>query len=412
MVRSSKFLPWFMWGLTACFYFYQFLLRVATANLREPLALEFNLTASDFGIFAAFWLVSYASLQIPVGLALDRWGVRRVFIISALGCSLGAFLMAMTDSFAVLCVSRLIIGASSAASFIGTVKVASEWFDHKLLPILVGVISGIGVLGASFAGVPMILIQHSFGWRNFFLMIAMIGVALAGVFALFLRNKQVDSDGSEDSILQSVRKILLEPQVWRLGLVGFVLYTPVSVIADLWGPSFISAVYKYSHMEAAFASSFIFYGNAFGSFLAGWVFSKFSSNRLFFSSFILVGMLTLLAIVWGNLENFIALVSMLFLLGAVVGAENMVFPLAGRYVERKHQGLAASVVNFIVMIGPILLQPAIGFVMDAVWDGGVSNGIKVYSGVNYKYGLSLVLVALLLSFWLSRGLKGYPKGNI
>lgn len=405
MKTSSKFFPWFMWGLAACFYFYQFLLRVATANLRQPLALEFNLSAGDFGLFAAFWLVSYAALQIPIGLALDRWGVKRIFALSALGCSAGTFLMGSTETFSALCFARLLIGASSAAAFVGTVKVASDWFKESMIPILVGVISGIGVLGASFAGAPLVVLQGIIGWRSLFFMLSAIGGVLAVVFLLFLQNKPVPVNANKSSVYVTLKKILMEPQVLLLGGIGFLLYTPISVMADLWGPSFIEVVYGHTRLESAIASSFIFYGNAMGSFISGWVFSLFSTSRKFFITFISVGVVLLFLIVWCEIPNFIILCGALFFLGAIVGAENMVFPLAGRHVDPQYRGLSASVVNFIVMIGPVFLQPAIGFFMDAFWEGSIANGVKVYSAENYQHAFSILLAILALGVCLSTKVK-------
>ncbi|MDP3935708.1 MAG: MFS transporter, partial [Alphaproteobacteria bacterium] len=152
MLAHSKLTPWLMWFLAVFFYFYQFIIRVATGNMREPLTLEFNLTAGEYGMFASYWLVSYALLQIPIGIALDKWGVRKVFTVSAFLCGVGTLITAQTESYAWLCFARLLIGAGSAPAFIGTFKISSEWFKPSLLPILVGVISGIGVLGASLAG--------------------------------------------------------------------------------------------------------------------------------------------------------------------------------------------------------------------------------------------------------------------
>lgn len=406
MSEHSKFMPWRMWILAVSFYFYQFIIRVATGNMREPLTLEFNLNAGDYGLFASYWLVSYALLQIPVGIALDRWGVRRLFTLSALICGIGTFLMASTENFNVLCFARFLIGAGSTAGFIGTFKVSSEWFSDKMLPILVGIISGIGVLGASLAGAPMVILQASIGWRPVFYILSGAAFSLSVAYSIFLKDKQLAYNLNFKEIYKQLLALISQPQIWLLGVVGFLMYTPVSVLADLWGPSFISTAYNYSRVDAAFASSFIYYGNASIAFLIGWLFFKFSSARLFFSFFTALAVICMTALIWVELPSYWAVCLVLYLLGCMVGAENLVFPISDKYAAPGYQGLSASVINFLVMVGAIVLQPGIGIIMDLLWDGAMENGVPVYSISQYRWGLSALIGSLVLGLILSLGVKG------
>lgn len=406
MPAHSNLTPWTMWILSVFFYFYQSVIRVATSNMQEPLTLEFNLTASQYGMFASYWLISYALLQIPIGIALDKWGVRKVFTVSAFLCGIGTLIMAQTESFNWLCFSRLLIGAGSATAFIGTIKVSSEWFKPALLPILVGVISGVGVLGASLAGAPIVILQEYIGWRTVFYVLSITAFALSLLYSLVLRDQKLPASLSLHEVKKQLLQVITEPQVWLLGTIGFLLYTPVSVLADLWGPSFMRSVYGYDKVDSAVATSFIFYGNAIGSFLAGWVFLKFTTNRSFFVGCLALAAAIMSIIVWLDLSNFWLLSSALFFLGCMVGGENLAFPLGARYAAPGCQGLSASVINFLVMVGAIALQPGIGIIMDVLWDGAMDNGSPVYSILQYRWGLSALIVSLLLGLILSFGIKG------
>lgn len=398
-----------MWILALVFYFYQFIIRVATGNIRDPLTIEFNLTASEFGLFASYWLVSYALLQIPAGIALDKWGVKKVFVGSALLCGAGALLMAQANSFSILCISRLLIGAGSASAFVGTIKISSEWFNPNMLPILVGVVSAGGVMGASLAGAPMVVLQSYIGWRTIFLSLSIIAFGLAILYSFLLRDKKLEQTITFQEIKKQLVSIIIEPQMWLLGTIGFLLYTPVSVLADLWGPSFMKVVYSCDSITSALATSFIFYGNAIGSFFAGWVFLRFATNKQYFTFFMAIAAVLMFCIVWLNISNFLVLCLVLLGLGCLVGAENLVFPLGARYAAKGYQGLSASVINFLVMVGAIILQPGIGLIMDLMWDGAIENGVPAYSALLYRYGLSTLIGSLFLGFLLSFGVKGKTK---
>lgn len=409
MSTHSKFTPWIMWFLAAFFYFYQFIIRVATGNMREPLTIEFNLTASEYGLFASYWLISYAFLQIPIGIALDKWGVKKVFSVSAFLCGVGTLIMAHTESFTFLCFARLLIGAGSAAAFVGTFKISSEWFTPRMLPILVGVISGVGVLGASFAGAPLVILQEQIGWRAVFYLLSITAFMLSFLYIFFLKDKKLSAHIHLKDIYKQVVHIITEPQIWVLGTIGFLLYTPVSVLADLWGPSFLRAVYGYSNIDAAISTSFIFYGNAVGSFCIGWIFLRFSTNKQFFTFFTFLAGLFISIIVWADLSNFSILCACLFGLGCMVGAENLVFPIGARYAAAGYEGLSASVINFLVMVGAIILQPGIGVVMDFLWEGNMFDGLPTYSPAEYRWGLSALIGSLAIGLSLTFAVKGKTK---
>jgi nitrate/nitrite transporter NarK len=52
--------------------------RSLVAVIGPLLALEFGLTAAELGLLAACFFASYAMAQLPIGLALDLKGPRRV----------------------------------------------------------------------------------------------------------------------------------------------------------------------------------------------------------------------------------------------------------------------------------------------------------------------------------------------
>ena len=78
------------------FRFYGWILRVAPGVMVDQLMREFSVGAAIVGNLAAVYLYAYALTQIPVGMALDRWGPRRVLTVAALltaaGCALFALL--------------------------------------------------------------------------------------------------------------------------------------------------------------------------------------------------------------------------------------------------------------------------------------------------------------------------------
>jgi len=63
-------------------------------------------------------------------------------------------------------------------------------------------------------------------------------------------------------------------------------------------------------------------------------------------------------------------------------------------------GTASGVVNMGVMMGPMLLQPAVGWMLDRSWDGETSAGVRIYSLEAYQSGFGLMLAWLALAMVL------------
>jgi len=93
----------------------------------------------------------------------------------------------------------------------------------------------------------------------------------------------------------------------------------------------------------------------------------------------------------------------------MVGAENLVFPIGARYAAAGYEGLSASVINFLVMVGAIILQPGIGVVMDLLWEGNMFDGLPTYSPAEYRWGLSALIGSLAIGLLLTFAVKGKTK---
>jgi MFS family permease len=63
-------------------------------------------------------------------------------------------------------------------------------------------------------------------------------------------------------------------------------------------------------------------------------------------------------------------------------------------------GTVSGVINMGVMIGPMVLQPAVGWVLDRMWTGTMAAGVRVYPIVAYRAGFALMLAWIAVSFLL------------
>ena len=129
--KNRNILPWLVWGLAAGFFFIEYIARVAPSVMATELAREFRVSAFALGSLSACFYYAYVPMQLPVGMLVDRFGIRRLLIIATLGVSAGCFIFSRAHSLYFADFSRFLIGFGSSFGFISAIKLASVWFPPR-----------------------------------------------------------------------------------------------------------------------------------------------------------------------------------------------------------------------------------------------------------------------------------------
>ena len=129
-------------------YFLSYFYRTINAVISAELSSSMHLRASDLGLLTAVYFLSFAAMQLPVGIALDRYGPRRVQGVLLLVAAIGAALFGAAQSLLVFIIGRVLIGLGVAAALIAGLKSIRLWSPKERLPLLNGCFIMLGTLGA------------------------------------------------------------------------------------------------------------------------------------------------------------------------------------------------------------------------------------------------------------------------
>jgi MFS family permease len=159
--------------------------RINLAVSQQALHDSFGLTLISFGYLSSAFSWSYAAMQVPVGILLDRLGVRRVVRISAFLWSVASFCAALSPGLSGLFAARLLLGVAESPTFPANAKAIGQWFPEQERSLAISITDSAAKLSSGI-GVPLIgiLLLH-FGWRWSF---AATGFASLLYFALFYRS--------------------------------------------------------------------------------------------------------------------------------------------------------------------------------------------------------------------------------
>ena len=76
---------WLAWTVAALFFFYAFVLRVSPSVMVGELMAEFQVGGAVFGTLSSLYFYTYAPLQLPAGMLMDRYGPRRLITAAVAG---------------------------------------------------------------------------------------------------------------------------------------------------------------------------------------------------------------------------------------------------------------------------------------------------------------------------------------
>jgi sugar phosphate permease len=118
------------WLVTAVYYFYQYALRSAPGVMMPELAAAFGLSAMGVGSLVGLFYYGYSPFSLVAGVALDRFGARRVIPIGAALVGVGALLFGLGDARSAS-VGRFLQGAGGVFALVGAVYIAGKSFRRR-----------------------------------------------------------------------------------------------------------------------------------------------------------------------------------------------------------------------------------------------------------------------------------------
>jgi nitrate/nitrite transporter NarK len=145
MQHSCKQAYW-NWLLLSAFFAYQYLLRIYPSIFTDEIRATFQFSANEFSTLSTYCIGIYSCLQIPLGILLDKMGVRWIIIASLGLCLVSQYLFTHTQVQWVAQWGRVLIGIGSAPAFMGVVKVISDSFSNRLCGIFIGITCVLGMV--------------------------------------------------------------------------------------------------------------------------------------------------------------------------------------------------------------------------------------------------------------------------
>ncbi len=234
-------------------YFDRVNLSVAQTSLHRA----FGIDAVGFGILSSAYSYTYAVLQLPVGVVLDRFGVVAIGRAGALIWSIASFWSGAASNFGGFFASRLLLGVGEAPTFPSNAKAVAAWFPRSERGLATAIFDSAAKLGTAIA-IPLVsIVAASLGWRSAFYFTGALSLVFFAAFYAFYRDPSDDrrlSAGERAYIAAGdaaaeeapglgerarLAYLLRNRKVWGL-TIGFSAYGYSFYLFLTWLPSYMS----------------------------------------------------------------------------------------------------------------------------------------------------------------------------
>lgn len=402
-----------IWALAASFYLFGFFQRVTPGVLTEELTQAFDLNRAGLGNLSAFYFYFYAAMQIPVGLLVDRVGPRKILALGALLAGVGAMLFGLADEALWASVGRGLIGGSVAVAWVSMLMLVSAWFSPRYFATMSGLSLAVGTMGAVLAGVPLRYGTELFGWRPVMLASAAFSIVLALLIWLMVRNHPTDKsyhgfrppqtlEERAIPVLIALKRALSHGSVWLVFWIPSGVCGAFLTFSGLWGVPYLTTQYGLNTTQASSVVTGMLIAFAAGSLFFGWWSDKIAQRKV---PFLVGGLATLIAYLLMGLGLMPSLgwaTALIWLSGFGSGAMVLSFGFVRESVPHALGATAVGIVNLGVMVGPLVQQPLLGWVLD--YYAIVEQLKSGYSNKGLQMGMLILatwvctsLVALLLT---------------
>ena len=351
-------------------YYFSYFLRSVNAVIAPELTRELGVSAADLGLLTSAYLLAFGAVQLPLGLALDRYGARRVeaflLLIAAAGCALFAGGTSLTQ----LAIARALIGLGVSACLMAAFKSFGQWFGVERQASLNAAIMAAGGLGALTASTPLSWAIPQFGWRAVFDALAVTGVVVAaGIFSTPDKPSGVRPEPLRSQIA-GLAGVLASRVFWRYAPQSTLIIGGLMAMQGLWAVPWLMNFSGLSRGAAAAHLLLMGGGMLTGSLAIAFGIAPLARRGVTPQRLLQVGM---------GLGLFAALLVVLgagpseplwFALGLAFSVGNLSYALLQRHYAGALAGRVNTALNLMLFVGAFCIQWGFGGALDALQAAG------------------------------------------
>ncbi len=379
----------FILGLLTVGTMINYLDRTVLGIAAPSLTKELGFTAATMGIVFSAFSWTYAAMQIPGGIFLDRFGTKLTYFLSLTFWSLSTLLHGLATNLASLLTFRFALGVSEAPCFPTNSRVVATWFPQQERAFATGVYTVGEYVGLAFLSPLPFWIMGAFGWRAMFVVVGVAGILFGLAWWRSYRepHESATVNQAELDYIAAGGGIVTPKSAnakfeWRLvgrllrfrQLVGICIGqfagNSTLVFFLTWFPTYLATERHMGWLKIGFFTVLPFIaasvGVLFGGWLSDWLLRRGRSANIARKLPIIAGLLLASVIVTANyVDSDYMVIGILSLAFFAQGMAALGWTLVSDIAPKGLLGLTGGIFNFAANLAGIVTPLVIGFIVAA-----------------------------------------------
>lgn len=369
----------------------------------KPMMAEYHLTPGEMGILLSSFAWSYALLQIPIGVLLDKIGIKWLMRVGTILWTVATAMTAIVSGMGLIIVSRVLLGVAEAPAFPAASKATGYWFPLRERGMATSTFDAAAKF-SNVIGAPLVAwAVTQWGWRGGFWVTAVLSLLYAIVYWIWYRDPRehphlsseekeyITEGGAQDAgeaqggTMANLGFLLGQRKVWGL-TIGFAAYGYSFYLLLTWLPGYLekqmgmtvlkSGVYTMVPWIVATLTDFII-----GGWLVDQLVAKGYNSTKVRKTLLVLGMILGLAVIGAAFTNNpkIAILFISIALGGLAFSAPIGWSIPALIAPKGTVGTVGSIMNFVNNIMGILAPIVTGFIVGGT--GSFAIGFVVAGAV-------------------------------
>ncbi|OPY98540.1 sugar phosphate permease [Bradyrhizobium sacchari] len=360
----------------ACGHMLSTLLRTIPAISLDLMAADFRIEPQALASLTAVYHFAFAASQIPVGAAMDRFGVRPVSLGLLAGTVFGAVASGFATGPSSFAVGQFMLGVATSGMLMCPMTLAAKQLSAARFGLWSGAILSIGNIGMLLSSSPLAFVIDNYGWRAGFWISAIGGILVALAVFVLVPSQPAEHKDDSSPLSQMIEVIRLGLSRPLRGVIALALVSLASslVLRGLWGGPWLMEIKGLTRVEAGNQLGAFTLAMIAGPLLVGMIDRRLGRRRELVAgthafAALLLALMALgaphLAVAW--LFGVTVMpphydLALFVLIGLFTSAQPLLFGMSRQLVDAQVAGKALAAVNLAFFLGTALMQSATGAV--------------------------------------------------
>ncbi|MBR0784881.1 MFS transporter [Bradyrhizobium iriomotense] len=360
----------------ACGHMLSTLLRTIPAVSLDLMASDFRIEPQALASLTSVYHFAFAASQIPVGAAMDRFGVRPVSLGLLAGTVFGAVASGFATGPSSFAVGQFMLGVATSGMLMCPMTLAAKQLSAARFGLWSGAILSIGNIGMLLSSSPLAFVIDHYGWRAGFWISAIGGVLVALAVFVLVPSQPAEHKDDSSPLSQMIEVLRLGLSRPLRGVIALALVSLASslVLRGLWGGPWLMEVKGLTRVEAGNQLGAFTLAMIAGPLIVGMIDRRLGRRRELVAGTHAFAALLLALMALGAPHFAVAWLfgvtvmppyydlALFVLIGLFTSAQPLLFGMSRQLVDAQVAGKALAAVNLAFFLGTALMQSVTGAV--------------------------------------------------